>query len=154
MHTAHKAAGPPPAPERNRTSPWAAVAQDCRNDPGEWYEAVGEHAPSVATYLRREWGLEIRTVNKHKVTQGDKEVERCSLWLRWTEESQAHADELERQRQADEDGEGENTQAEPSPGVEPSATPDEPTPAAWATDDDETDWEGAVANPNPADVTG
>lgn len=149
MHTAQKAAGPPPAPERNRTSPWAAVALTCKEDPGEWYRADGKHAPSVATYLRREWGLEVRTVDKRKETQGDKEVERCTLWLRWTAESQAHADELERQRQAENGG---SEAQEPTTGEGTGES--EPTEAAWATDDDETDWEGAIANPDPASISG
>lgn len=153
MHTAVKASGPPPEPTRERVSPWASVAKDCREAPNEWFTAAGEHAPSVATYLRREWGLEVRTVDKRMVQVGDKEAERCTLWIRWTLSSQAYADQLAAAREEG-GGEPDEDQAEALNAKEEAekATDGEGETGTWATDDDETDWEGAIVNPGPGEV--
>lgn len=152
MHTVTKAAGPPPTVQRQRVSPWATSALECKQNPGEWYTAAGEHAPSVATYLRREWGLEVRVVDKRSTTTDDgKEVERCTLWLRWTPESQAYSDRMAEARDGGDGGGNGDGPPEETSGVDRLDADGNPeSEAGWDTSDDpdETDWEGAVLNPS------
>lgn len=144
MHTAKRAGGPPPEDAR-RSSPWSAVARAAKAEPGEWFEVDGVHATSVATYLRREWDLEVRPVNGHDTEVNGKTVRRCTIWVMAPVVGEAsippHTDTDE---PATGEGSGES---------EPEAYTSDIDPEAPEPDPDEDDgWADAVVNPDEIPV--